>query len=68
MEGIQRGENFESSIVMAELAGQFVESLVGLGAAVAKKDASRARVTIDALGEPPLGFVVIEIGDMEQPP
>src|SRR5260370_496167 len=66
MKGIERREDFEPAIVMAELARQLKEAFIGLGAAIAKKALARADETDERLSQPALCLVVIEIGNVDE--
>ena len=68
VKGILRGQNFKPAFVVAETPRQFVKALVGLGPAVAKEDFSRPDPPRQFLRQPPLRLVIIEIGNMPEPP
>ena len=51
---------------MAKFSRELIQTFVGLGAAVAKKNFSRRDEIHDGLREPSLRFVIIKIRDMHQ--
>ena len=66
MKGIERGDNLEPTVVVTELAGEFEETFVGLGAAVAEKTFAGADESDQGLREPALWLVIIEIGGVDE--
>ena len=66
VKGIEGGEDFEAAFVVAELAGELEQALVGLGAAVAEKAFAGADEIDQRLGQPPLRFVVVEIRNVDE--
>ncbi len=53
---IERGENFEASLVVAKLAGELEQSLIRLAAAVAEKNFARPQMSDETGGQPALGL------------
>ena len=68
VKGVVSGEDFKAAGFMAELAGQLEEALVGLAAAVAEEALAGAQELDQPLGQAPLGFVIIVIRDVNEPP
>ena len=68
VERIDGGEDLESAFVVAKLAGELVEAFVGLGARVAEEDLAGGEVLDEGLGETALRFLIVEIGDVDEPP
>ena len=66
VKGVVSGEDLEAAFVVAEFAREFVQALVGFRAGVAEEDLAGRKMLYDALGEPALWFVVIEIGDVQE--
>src|SRR5215204_7194944 len=53
---------------MTELARELEEAFVGLGAAVAEEHFARGQRLDDLLREPPLGFVIVKVGNVDDFP
>ena len=68
VEGVHRCEDFEAAFVVTKLPGRLEETLVGLGSGVAEKHFARGQMADQALGQSALGLLVIQVGDVYQPP
>ena len=66
VEGIERGDDFEAAFVVAELAGQLEQALIGLDAAVAEEAFAGADEADQRLRQPALRLVVIEIRGVDE--
>ena len=61
VEGVDGGDDFKPAFVVAELAGQLEQALVGLDAAVAEEAFAGADEADQRLRQPALRLVVVEI-------
>ena len=64
MEGVDGGKNLEPALVVAELAGELEQALIGFDAAVAEEALAGADEADQRLRQPALRLVVIEIRGM----
>ena len=66
MERVDGGDHLEPPLVVPELAGEFEQAFVGLGAAVGEETFAGTDQAHQRLGQPSLGLVIIEIRDVNQ--
>src|ERR1051326_2586262 len=66
MKGVERREDFESAILVAESARQLEQPFVGLAPAVAEKTFARSEQAHQRVSQPTLLLVVIKVRHMNQ--
>src|SRR6185295_12355562 len=66
VKGIRRGENLETSLVMAEAAREFEEAFIRLGTGIAEEDLAGRQVPDNPLRQPALRLVIVEVRDVDE--
>src|SRR5205823_529363 len=66
MKRVEGGDYLKPALVVPEFARQLEQTFIGLHAAIAKETFARTDQAAEGLGQPPLGFVIIEIRSVDE--